>query len=102
MENHQLHNSVQLFYTTTLTPVTHISPPHNMNHPSIPSLPCKFTRINLIHFFLATLYHPPHSLLLHLHRLPLKYVAHLINKHSCPNVFEQIYKFVGAQTYKRF
>ncbi|KAL0707293.1 hypothetical protein Bca4012_073719 [Brassica carinata] len=28
-------------------------------------------------------------------------VAHLINKHSCPNVFEQIYKFVGARTYRR-
>ncbi|CAN6885557.1 unnamed protein product, partial [Brassica oleracea var. botrytis] len=147
---------------------------------------------NLIHFFLATLYHPPHSLLLHLHRLPLvpnfqsfnsnayflinsffshtiftgssythdtsslifftsadtpsplpclivvgeyqeevhvlkdglsvlsksfsvshillllflfseiwSVVAHLINKHSCPNVFEQIYKFVGARTYRR-
>lgn len=29
-------------------------------------------------------------------------VSHLINKHSCPNVFEQIYKFVGARTYRRY
>lgn len=53
-----MQNSVELFYKTTLTPVTHISPPHNMNHPSIPSLPCKFTRITLsISFLLHYIIH---------------------------------------------
>lgn len=49
----------------------HISPPHNMNHPFHLKPSSQVLSHNLIHFFLATLSHPPHSLLFHLHRLPL-------------------------------
>lgn len=67
----RLQNLVQPFYTTTLTLPTHISPPHNQNHPFNLKLSLQVLSLNLIHLFLATLSHPPHSLLLHLHRLTL-------------------------------